>query len=145
MIAVDTNILVYSHRLDQPENPAAFAAMSRLVAGEAGWAIPWPCLLEFICVVTHPRLYLRPSTLDEALAQVDAWQEAGNLVLLAEHGRSWPLLSRLVAGAHLVGPRVYDARIAGICLAHGVHELWTADRDFGRFPELRTHNPVAVR
>jgi predicted nucleic acid-binding protein len=37
---------------------------------------------------------------------------------------------------------VHDARIAGVCLLHGVRELWTADRDFGRFAELRVRNPL---
>jgi predicted nucleic acid-binding protein len=32
--------------------------------------------------------------------------------------------------------------IAALCLHHGVSELWTADRDFTRFPALRTHNPL---
>lgn len=30
--------------------------------------------------------------------------------------------------------KVYDARIAAVCLDHGVAELWTADRDFSLFP-----------
>jgi predicted nucleic acid-binding protein len=28
------------------------------------------------------------------------------------------------------------------CLHHGVRTLLSADRDFGRFPELRTENPL---
>ena len=37
---------------------------------------------------------------------------------------------------------VYDARIAALCVSQGVDELWTADRDFGRFPRLKTRNPL---
>ena len=37
---------------------------------------------------------------------------------------------------------VHDARIAALCLSHGVRELWSADRDFSRFPALRTRNPL---
>jgi hypothetical protein len=51
------------------------------------------------------------------------------------------LSARLIAG-DVTGPRVHDARIAAICLAHGVDELWTADRDFRRFPQPRTRNPL---
>ena len=32
--------------------------------------------------------------------------------------------------------------IAALCLAHGVRELWTHDRDFGRFPALAVRNPL---
>ena len=35
--------------------------------------------------------------------------------------------------------------IAAICLSHGVSELWTADRDFSRFPDLRVCNPLIGR
>ena len=36
------------------------------------------------------------------------------------------------------------SRIAAICIAHGVEELLTRDRDFSLFPELRTRNPIAA-
>jgi hypothetical protein len=42
----------------------------------------------------------------------------------------------------ITGPAVHDARVAALCLAHGVRELWTADRDFSRFPRLRAVNPL---
>ncbi len=51
-------------------------------------------------------------------------------------------LESLALGARVQGAAVHDAHIAAICLAHGVAELWSADRDFARFPALRTHNPV---
>jgi uncharacterized protein len=39
---------------------------------------------------------------------------------------------------------VHDARVAALCLAHGISELWSADRDFGRFPGVRVRNPLVV-
>jgi predicted nucleic acid-binding protein len=33
----------------------------------------------------------------------------------------------------VTGAMVHDARIAALCVAQGVRELWSADRDFGRF------------
>jgi predicted nucleic acid-binding protein len=56
----------------------------------------------------------------------------------------WQLLRELVADGRAAGPRVHDARVAAVCLANGVTELWTADRDFGRFPELRVRNPLVA-
>jgi len=49
-----------------------------------------------------------------------------------------------VTETKVAGPRIHDARIAAVCLAHGVTELWTADRDFSRFPALRTRNPCVA-
>jgi predicted nucleic acid-binding protein len=37
---------------------------------------------------------------------------------------------------------IHDARIAALCLQHGVTELFTADRDFNKFHELKTRNPL---
>lgn len=43
----------------------------------------------------------------------------------------------------MLGPRVHDARVAALCLQHGVTELWSLDRDHGRIPELKVQNPLA--
>jgi hypothetical protein len=92
--------------------------------------------------VTHPQIYSPPSSLQTAVAQVDAWLEAPGLVLLAEPGSYWPELRAALTAGRVVGPQVHDARVAALCRLHGVQELWTADRDFGRFPGLKVRNPL---
>jgi predicted nucleic acid-binding protein len=77
-----------------------------------------------------------------ALGQVDAWLESPTLHLLSETAAHWPTLCELIAKAKLQGPVVHDARIAALCLTHGVRELWSADRDFSRFSSLRIRNPL---
>ena len=145
MIALDTNVLVYAHRSDSSWHERASEVVRTRAEGREQWAIPWPCLHEFLAIVTHPRIYDPPTPLERALDQVDAWLESPSLVLPAEGSGYWPRLRRMAAGAQATGPRVHDARVAALCLEHGVHELWTADRDFGRFPELRTRNPLAAQ
>ncbi len=144
MIAVDTNLLVYAHREDSPWHEAAFAQIAELAEGRSPWAIPWPCLHEFLAITTHPRIYAPPTPLADALDQVTAWMEAPSLVLLAEAEGYWPLLRDSIATARVAGSHVHDARIAALCRLHGIRELWTADRDFGRFPELRVRNPLVA-
>ena len=56
--------------------------------------------------------------------------------------KHWDLLKRQVLTGQVKGPMVHDARIATICVSHGVTELWTADRDFSRFPNVPTRNPL---
>ncbi len=141
MIAVDTNLLVYAHRSDSEWNQPAHRSVAELSSG--AWAIPWPCIHEFIYIVTHPRIYNPPSTPEQAIDQVDAWMESPGLVLLAEHEAYWSELRAVLRAGRIAGPRVHDARIAALCIFHNVRELWTADRDFSRFPELRTRNPLA--
>lgn len=143
MIAVDTNILVYSHRLDSEWNEVAYTRLAELASGRATWAIPWPCIHEFFSVVTHPRIFYPPSSVDQALAQVAAWMECPSLVLISEEGDYWPCLQTLISSAKLRGPAVHDARIAALCRLHGVHELWTADRDFSRL-NVTVRNPLVA-
>lgn len=142
MIAVDTNLLVYAHREDSSWHQAAFARLEQLATGPAAWAIPWPCIHEFLAIVTHPRIYDPPTPLDLALDQVAAWLESPSLVLLAESAGYWDRLRPTLAAGQVSGPQVHDARVAALCLHHGVEELWSADRDFSRFPELKTRNPL---
>ena len=67
MIAVDTNILVYAHREDSPWHDSAYASVVDLAEGRALWAIPWPCVHEFLAIVTHPRIYPNVATLGYTL------------------------------------------------------------------------------
>ena len=133
MIAVDTNILIYAHREDSPFYEPAYRVLSALAEGTAMWAIPWPCLHEFLAIVTHPRIYAPPTPLARAFDQVEAWLESPTLTLLAESADHWSVLRKLLAGGRIVGPQVHDGRVAALCLQHGVRELWSADRDFSRF------------
>jgi toxin-antitoxin system PIN domain toxin len=142
MIAVDTNILVYAHIASSPWNERAYAALAELAESGFAWAIPWHCLHEFYAIVTHPKIYKPATGHRDALDQLDKWLEAPTLTLLPEGAGTWPLLRQLLAAAKVIGPAVYDARIAAVCLEHGVTELWSADRDFSRFPSLRIRNPL---
>lgn len=142
MIAVDSNLLVYAHREDSPWHVAAYACLARLAEGRAPWAVLWPCVHEFLAIVSHPRIYAPPTPLDKAIDQVEAWLESPSLVLLAESEDYWPQLRTLLRAGRVSGPKVHDARVAALCLQHGVSELWTIDRDFGRFPGLKVRNPL---
>lgn len=142
MIAVDSNLLVYAHRRDSPWHQEARRRLSELAEGKSAWGIPWPCVHEFLGITTHPRIYNPPSTLAQAIDQVDAWMESPTVVLLTESGEYWPALKAGLVAARIAGPLVHDARIATLCSLHGVRELWTADRDFSRFANLRTRNPL---
>ena len=140
MIAVDTNILVHAHRRDSEWHDRAEPVVRGLAEGTSRWAIPWPCVHEFLAVVTHPRIYKPPTPLDRALDQVDAWMESPSLVLLGEGPTHWLELQGLLRRGRVSGPRVHDVRIAALCAQHGVRTLWSADRDFRGL--VAVHNPL---
>jgi hypothetical protein len=142
LIAVDTNILVYAHRRDSPWFEQAQRVLRPLAEGTSPWALPWPCVHEFLAISTHPKIYRPPTELPRALEQVAALLSSPSVILLSESAGYWPVLSRLLASGQVTGPKVHDARIAALCLCHGVSELWSVDRDFTRFPELKTRNPL---
>ncbi|MCL4819607.1 MAG: PIN domain-containing protein [Vicinamibacteria bacterium] len=142
MIAVDTNILVYAHRADSTWHARANERLTKLAEGRPPWALAWPCVHEFLAIVTHPRIYAPPTPLAIAIDQVEAWMESPSLVLLGEGPGYWTTLRDLLAAGRIDGPRVHDARVAALCAQHGVSELWSADRDFSRFGGLVVRNPL---
>ncbi len=142
MIAVDTNVLVYAHREDSEWHTLARDSVAQLAEGLSRWSLLWPCVHEFLAVVTHPRIYEPPTPIKQALDQVDAWLESPTVTLLSEADGYWHELRTQLQLSHIAGGRVHDARIATLCLHHGVRELWTADRDFSRFPSLKIRNPL---
>ena len=145
MIAVDTNILVYAHRKDSEWHTTALRRMKSLAEGRSRWAIPWPCAHEFLAIVTHPKIYDPPTPLAAALASVAVWLDSPSCTLLSEGPGYFDTLRQLVTTGRIVGGMIHDARVAALCLHHGVTELWSCDRDFSRFPGLSTANPLTAR
>lgn len=142
VIALDTNILVYAHRTDSPFHDRARSVLEALAAGLRPWAIPWPCAHEFFAIVTHPRIYKTPTPTETAFSQLRALQTLANLVFMGEENEHLARLEPIALAAKARGGAIHDARIAAICLSHGVAELWSADRDFSRYPALVVRNPL---
>lgn len=142
MIAVDSNILVYAHRRDSQWHAPAKACVDGLAESAATWAIPWTCVHEFLAVVTRERVFVPPTALPKALEQVASWCGSPSLVLLSESAGYEQILTSVVGRSKVTGSKIHDARVAAVCLHHGVRELLTADRDFSRFHGLKTRNPL---
>ena len=142
MIAVDTNVLVYAHREDSAFHGEASAALSELAGGSERWAVPWPCAHEFIAVVTHPKIFKIPTPLAHALKALEDLDACPTLEFIGEEQGYLVPLREIALAARVQGGAIHDARIAAICRVHGVRELWSADRDFSRFPQLKVRNPL---
>ena len=144
MILPDVNVLLYAFRTDSVDHPRYREWLDALVNGDEAYGMSPQVLCSVARLATHPRIWDPPSPLEAAVAQVEAWLESPSVELLAEGEDHWPTLRELLIGGRVAGPRIHDARIAALCLAHGVRELWTADRDFSRFPSLVTSNPLTA-
>jgi toxin-antitoxin system PIN domain toxin len=143
MQAIDTNILIHAEVESSPRHGPALDILHRLAEGALPWAIPWPCIYEFLRVVTHPRVFHPPVPLDIALQDLKQVLASPSLLLLAETERHASVLDQTLRQAGATGNLIHDAHIVALCLEHGVSELITGDRDFSRFEGLRTVNPFA--
>jgi toxin-antitoxin system PIN domain toxin len=125
-----------------PEHGAAFRVVADALGGTEPVGLCWPVLHEFIAVVTNSRIFRHPTPTELALEQVEDWIASPRAVLLHESGRHIHTLREQVLNGRVAGPVIHDARVAALCLDHGVRELLTSDRDFTRFPLLRVRNPL---
>ncbi len=141
MVAVDTNILVYYHRAENRFHQAARKLILGLHEGGDPWAIPYPCVSEFLAIVTHPRIFTPATPMKEAMKELLYLSESPNLYFLAEGRRYLESLEKTVAHANIAGGKVHDARIVAIALEHNISTLYSLDRDFSRFQGLRVVNP----
>jgi toxin-antitoxin system PIN domain toxin len=143
VIAVDTNILVHAHRRDASLHGRAKPLLSRLAEGQTPWAICFHSLVEFHAVVTRRGLWPDPSPPTIAMDQIAAWRESPTLRILHDSDTCLDMLRDVSVAQNVTGGMIHDARIAVCCQVHGVAELWTFDRDFGRFPQIRCRNPLS--
>lgn len=144
MIAVDTNILVYAHRPEMPFHDRAREVLDAASNKPEPLAVPWPCVHEFLAIVTHPRIFRDPTPIGLALDALRGLQQSLDGGFLGEGDGYLEMLDSMARPARLQGPLIHDARIAAICCYHGVRELWSADRDFSRFATLKVRNPLPV-
>ena len=142
VIAVDTNVLVHSHQREASLHKAACETVRSLAESPVPWGICLHSLVEFYGVVTQPRIWREPSSPEQAIDQVAAWRESPSLRVLGDTDALLDLLQGWVIEGQVRGGQVHDARIAACCAAYGVSELWTVDRDFSRYPKLKTRNPL---
>ena len=140
MRAIDTNVLVYSEIISSSHHETARALLTQLAEGSVPWAIPWPCIYEFLRVVTHPRVFSPPVPIAIAIHDLDQILASPTLVLLSETERHGDVMKIVLKDAGVTGNLLHDAYIAALCVEHGISELVTGDRDFSRFP-IRVFNP----
>ena len=141
MKAVDANVLVYARRVEPVEHATAEKILRGLATGSEPWVLPWPCVYEFLRVVTHARVFHPPTPLKEAWATIELLLDSPSAVPISEGTRHREVLRDLLHAVPLTGNVLHDAHIAALLLEHGVDEIITADEDFRRFPGLKVTNP----
>jgi uncharacterized protein len=142
MVAVDTNILVYTHRPEPNFHAAALRLVRQLCEGQAPRGIPVHCQFEFVAVATHARIWATPSSPALIERQIQAWTQSPSFQPIDESIETLEILTALVQRTRVLGRAVHDARIVAACLSAGVTALYSADRDFSRFVESKVENSL---
>lgn len=137
MLAVDTNVLIYAHREETELHQPAAAWLITLAQGVQRWALPVFCVAEFIRVVTHERVFSRPSTITDAARFIEALTDAPTCEVIQPGPDFLQQLFKTAHESEATGNLIFDAQIAALCAEHGVNEILTNDADFGRFSDLR--------
>jgi hypothetical protein len=141
MILPDVNVLVYAHRRDASRHEEYRGWLERSVAGPSPFGLSDLVLSGFIRVVTHPRVFVDPTPLSDAVAFARAIRDRDDRVEVAPGPRHWSLFLQFCDQAKARGNLVPDAYLAALAVESGM-EWITTDGDFKRFPGLRTRHPL---
>ena len=141
MLLCDVNVLVYAHRTDAPEHKRYAAFVNEMLTSSSTFGLSNLVLSGFLRVVTHPRVFKKPSPLSAALTFVETLQAAPNAAPVIPGPRHWLIFRELVAKQRLRGNEIPDAYLAAIAIEAGA-EWASSDRGFARFEELRWRHPL---
>lgn len=138
---VDANLLLYAEDETSPFHERATTWLTGALNGDVRVGLPWPSLLAFVRIRTHPRVYATPLTGEQAWRRVEAWLAAPAAWVPHPTSSHAAVLGSLVRRYHLVAQAIPDAHLAALAIEHGV-ALCSADSDFARFTELRWIDPA---
>ncbi len=141
--ALDANLLLYASDASSAFQPRALALLERSAAGPEIVYLPWPVVMAYLRIATHPSIFESPLSPDEAESNVGQLLARPHIKPLGELDGFWDAYRRATEGVVARGNLVPDAHLAALLLQHGVTTLWTHDRDFRRFEGLRVRDPFA--
>ena len=142
MILPDINLLVYAYNEAAPLHARARAWWEDLLTRAAPVALPWAVIVGFVRLVTHPAVLTDPITPAAALDRVDRWLERDGVAILDPGPRHLRIVRDLFEATGVGGNLTTDTHLAALAIEHRC-ELHSNDTDFGRFPGLRWHDPLA--
>lgn len=143
MILIDANLLLYAYHPRAEHHRRSREWLESVFVGPDPVRLAWMTLLAFLRISTSPRIFDHPLRMDEAAAFVGSWLAQPFVETIEPGERYWTILKGLLRQAQVSGPLVTDAALAALAIEHG-STLCTTDRDFARFPGLKTRNPLAT-
>lgn len=138
---VDTNVLIYAHRRDAERHQEYRDWVQALVDGPEPYAVSDHAVSGMMRVVTNPRIYREPATIEQALTFADEIRNQPHARLVSPGPRFWALFTDLCRRVNARAKLVPDVYLAALAIEHGC-EFITTDKDFEKFPGLRWRHPL---
>jgi uncharacterized protein len=140
LILPDVNVLVNAFRPDASDHALCRQWLDAVVNGDSRYGISRQVLSGLIRVVTHPKVFIRPSGLAESIRFCEALMESSHWVLIEPGPHHWAIFTRLCREAAASGNLVPDTWYAALAIESGCDWI-TLDRDYARFSGLRWRVP----
>jgi toxin-antitoxin system PIN domain toxin len=141
MILIDANALIYAYNPQAEQHAVAKRWVEAVFSGTLPVRLAWTTVIAFVRIMTSAQVFRRPLTIDEAVAAIDSWLAVPVVDLLVPSERHWAVLREMLVSGQVIGPLASDADLAALAIEHGA-VLATTDRDFARFPGVKTINPL---
>jgi len=138
---LDANVLLYAYYPQSDHHERSRSWLEETFSGPTPVRLAWWTIFAFLRIITSPRIFQHPLRMTEASSIVSSWLALATVALLEPGERYWEILQAQLRAGQVSGPLVMDAALAALAIEHGA-TLCTADRDFSRFPGLRTFNPL---
>jgi uncharacterized protein len=142
MILVDANLLLYAYHPRAEQHVASRAWLEAVLAGSELVRFAWLSVWAFLRISTNPRVFEQPLSIAEGVDAVSSWLALPSAGILEPGERHWSILTGLLKGSQVKGPRVMDAALAALAIEHGA-TLCTTDHGFSRYAGLKWENPLA--
>jgi toxin-antitoxin system PIN domain toxin len=141
VILLDVNVLLYAHKEQSPRHAEFRRWLEQVLDSDAAYGMAELVVSAFIRIATHPRIFDRPSSLDEALRFASQVLAPPHCVRVSPGPRHWEVFEHLLTATGAKGNLVPDAYLAALAIESGC-EWITTDRDYARFPGLRWRHPL---
>ena len=139
--SVDANVLLYASDTSSPKHPEAIRFLKQRASDPDLLCIAWSTLIAFLRISTHPRIFARPLSPDDALGNVESLLSLPRVRMLSEGEGFLEIYREVTARFPVRGNLVPDAHLAALLLQQGVRRLYTVDRDFRKFDFLEVADP----
>src|SRR5688572_15575535 len=96
MLLLDVNVLVNSYREDAEEHERYRAWVEGIAKGDEPFGLSDLACSGFLRIVTHPRIFSPPSTVEDALIYLEGLRGRTNCVPVLPGPRHWDIFVEMV-------------------------------------------------